>query len=594
MNLMFLPLSFKMYFFKNYVFFALLFFFAPFNLTKAQIIPANDSQIHYVNVHFQELLVNNAVSYKIEINTSNIFNDESASVISVVGQIPSFFISDLGWNQKYYWRVKAYNKTNECINVSETHHFKIQTISTDDFTEVNLKVNFAKPDRFSKDYISLDNTRSIFDRNGNKVWSMPMISGIVDHKSQVRDIKLTKESNITFLTDKNIYEIDFMGNVIWSGPQPCKIGKDTVKFHHAFTKDKEGYYWVLGNYKTYRKVLSKIDEKVLPFVDGILITDTGVYRKIEMDVLLKFNKDHKLLWYWNANAYLKDIDLNYTKNSDSVPEFSVHSNAFSINNSGTVAYVGMRDMSRIVKIDIKTKKVIASYGAKMPSGEAKMAVNEFKSQHDANVTDHNSILILNNNTRGAGPSSIIELKDNIKPGENHIVWKFNFDFDTLTNGKSIKGGNVVELNSGNLLICAGAMNRVFEVSKSKEVVWDAFILMKSRMDTLWHAMPQYRCNTINSIAFKGVLVRTEIIGKTQNMSVGVCYIINSGNVSDSYKLEIKNSKGKIISTVNTPLIGPGESFKATINVSRDNPDLMLKVQSTTNKYVLSRQPFMVK
>ena len=559
-----------------------------------QIIPENNSTIWYTYAHFQDELIDDAVFYVVEIvDDINSFDDTLKSIKSK-NHIPSFFVGNLSWDKKYYWRVKSFNKNNDLIKVSENHNFNIQSISTIDFTEVKLKVNSSEVDQYSRGYISLDNTRSIFDRSGNKVWSMPMIKDVVNEKSQVRDIKLTKDNTITFLTDKNVYEIDFNGNVLWNGPQPSLLGKDTIRFHHAFLKDDNGNYWALGQYETYKKVLSKINEKILPYVADVIVSDTGVYKKIEMDVLIKFDKNGKALWFWDSNTYLTIEDINYKKNSDSVPEFSIHSNAFSINKQQTYAYLGMRDMSRIVKIDIKTNKVVNSYGAKYPSGEAKSAINGFKYQHDANVTNHKSIFILNNNTREREPSAIMELRDDEKSKDNSVLWKFNLDFDSLTNGRSVKGGNVNELNNGNLLVCAGTLNRVFEVTKQKKTVWDGFVYCKSSIDTSWHNMPQYRCNTFNKIVFKGLLVKIENLHEVNKKISATCLVINSGNVADSYTIEIKDASGKVYYSMQSPIIEPGKYHEFVINVQSDSSDLLLKTNSVSNKYVLSRKKFFVK
>lgn len=559
-----------------------------------QIVPANNSIISYTHVHFQDELIDDALFYVVEIADDIKSFDDTLKSIKSKNHIPSFFVSNLSWDKKYYWRVKSFNKNNDCIKISESHNFNIQSISTIDFTEVKLKVNSSKSDKYSDEYISLDNTRSIFDRSGNKVWSMPMINDVVNERSQVRDLRFTKDNTITFITDKNIHEIDFNGNVLWHGPQPCLLGKDTIRFHHAFLKDNLGSYWALGQYETYKKVLSKINEKILPYVADVIVSDTGVYKKIEMDVLIKFDKNGKILWFWDSNTYLTIEDVNYKKNSDSVPEFSIHSNAFSINKEQTYAYLGMRDMSRIVKIDIKTKKVVNSYGAKYPSGEAKSAINGFKYQHDANVTNHKSIFILNNNTREREPSAIMELRDDEKPKDNSVLWKFNLDFDTLTNGKSIKCGNVLELNNGNILTCAGTLNRVFEVTRSNNIVWDGFVYCKSSIDTIWHDMPQYKCNVFSKIVFKGLLVKIENLHEVNKKISATCLVINSGNVADSYTIEIKDASGKVYYSMQSPIIEPGKSHKFVVNVQSDSSDLLLKTQSVSNKYVLSRKTFFVK
>src|SRR6185503_1799810 len=143
--------------------------------------------------------------------------------------------------------------------------------------------------------------------------------------------------------------------------------------------------------------------------------DNVLYRRTLIGILLEFNKAGKLIWYWDANNYIKDVDLNHKKTPTGLPNFATHDNAFGENEEGTKVYVSFRDLSRIVKIDKKTKKAELSYGDKYPSGDAAYGNNLFKNQHDANVTRHNSIYIFNNNGAwGGGISSIIELRDNLK------------------------------------------------------------------------------------------------------------------------------------------------------------------------------------
>lgn len=167
-----------------------------------------------------------------------------------------------------------------------------------------------------------------------------------------------------------------------------------------------------------------------------------------------------------------------------MPLFGTHANAFSENEEGTKVYIGFRDLSRIIKIDKQTKQVDLSYGERFPSGDGLYACHAFRKQHDASVTKHNSILLLNNDEKEVKRSSVVELKDNVTGKDSAVIWKFNLDFDGPLNGKSVSGGNVMELPNSNVLVCAGVLNRVFEVSRTKEVVWDAFVQSKEKRQCL--------------------------------------------------------------------------------------------------------------
>ena len=51
----------------------------------------------------------------------------------------------------------------------------------------------------------------------------------------------------------------------------------------------------------------------------------------------------------------------------------------------------------------------------------------------------------------------------------------------------------VHCQNANLLVCTGSTGRIFEITKSKEIVWDAIVRSKQTgEDTTWKDMPQYR------------------------------------------------------------------------------------------------------
>jgi hypothetical protein len=82
-----------------------------------QIIPENNSTIWYTYAHFQDELIDDAVFYVVEIvDDINSFDDTLKSIKSK-NHIPSFFVGNLSWDKKYYWRVKSFNKNNDLINV---------------------------------------------------------------------------------------------------------------------------------------------------------------------------------------------------------------------------------------------------------------------------------------------------------------------------------------------------------------------------------------------------------------------------------------------------------------------------------------------
>ncbi len=100
----------------------------------------------------------------------------------------------------------------------------------------------------------------------------------------------------------------------------------------------------------------------------------------------------------------------------------------------------------------------------------------------------------------------MELREDVNEDTNLVLWEFALDFDTLGKDRSGSGGNVTELPNSNILLCGGQLNRILEVSKKKEVVWDAFIYSLGKTDSVWKPMQNYRCSWVNEVFIPKVLV----------------------------------------------------------------------------------------
>jgi hypothetical protein len=561
-------------------------------LCSAYVTPKHNSIVYSTTVYLEENTLQTAHHYSLALYSDALCTILIDSKSATHNTIPVFYANALKWGTTYYWQVKAFNKQKQCIATSPTHCFAIGKMEHATFGQIKINVNSKQEGDYATQFICLDQARSIFDNNGNLVWKIPLITGIVDSTCRIRDVKLTNNNTLTFLTDKHACEIDFEGNVLWKAPQPFVLNGNTIEYHHEFVKDKLGNYYVLGRYRTYRKILDKISDEVLNNQANILRTDTGVYNQTEIGIILKFNKLGKLLWYWDSNNYLKNIDLNYKKTANNFPNFSSHANAFSINDEGTYAYFGMRDFSRIVKIDMATKQAVAAYGEQYPSADVTYP-NLFKFQHNAYITKDNHLLVFNNNDVNNGKTSRVQIiNDNTKKGHNPLLWEFDIKFDTLTEGKAPSAGNVVELTNKNLLVCTGTLNRVFEVTPSKKIVWDAFVVCKKTTDTLWQPFINYRTCAINTIVQKHVFVSN--LSYTSATKKIKFKLHNTGNVTDAYTIEIIDKNNTALHTSATNSIKPRQSKHATLLLTQATTNvLQLKITSNTNSFVSVTKVFYI-
>jgi hypothetical protein len=499
------------------------------------VIPADNSRLNYSTVYFEESFFEKAFTYELRLFKDSLVKG-SQPFRTAVSQVPAFSLHDLPWGTDYFWRLVYYDSLKNEVGRSNMHNFSIQKLVLSHLDEVRLAVRLNKESANAGGVICVDYSRSVFNRMGEALWTIPAEDSAMGINVQIRDLRITDDNTVTFLTGKAPLEIDLEGHVLWKAPFPFVFNGDTIQYHHDFQKTKRGTYMVLGLRKVWRPVLQKYDTSLFRQSDARIKNGT-VYLGTQLSQLFEFDKKGRLIWFWDSNDYITDEDLNYKKTNTGIPNFATHANAFGENADGSKVYVGFRDLSRIVKIDKKTKRAERSWGEKYP-GSNQEAGDLFRKQHGSTITSHGSILILNNNSyvKDGGVSSVMELRDDSVKGKEPLLWKFDLNFDSLTKGKSVSGGNVVELPNGNLLVCAGTLNRIFEVTRNKEIVWDAFVELKRKGEQRWEASPQYRANWIAALRYDHFVVK-----KTSPQKL---LIYNTGSHTDTYDFEVNLNNGR--------------------------------------------------
>ena len=529
---------------------------------KAQI-PAQGAQVNFTQVYFEDKFIKDAVLYKIQV-----YQDSSAQnlVFAAESKLPAFESKGLSWATKYRWKVSALDAVGKNLYDSDFYTFsigkKVASVNEDD---TKFEVHYNNTAKHAGGLVMLDYARGIFTRDGERLWTAPLIPGLITEKRQVRDLKLSKDKTITLIAGNIPIEIDFEGNVLWTAPHPFVFLNDTITYHHDFRKLNNGNYMVLAHKKAARRIIDNSRKDTLRADMNMFIRNDTLYKRTFQSMLFEFDKNGKVIWYWDSNAYISDEDLNYKITESSFPSFGTHANAFSVSSDNSKVYVGFRDLNRIVRIDRKTKKVEYSYGEKYPSGDAKIGAGLIVGQHDATITDRGTILVLNNNNdirKGNEVGTLLELRDMPKPKEELVAWSFSLKFDTLTDGKTTAAGNVVEMKNSNLLVCAGIMPRLFEVNKSKEVVWDAFVYGRQNTQDKWVLFPQYRIGFTPQLYFYHFLVKQQAADKSNKKNTITIY--NTGNTADSYTLKLPSQKGKELVVSTTLQLSPGEEVTVVL------------------------------
>jgi hypothetical protein len=262
-----------------------------------------------------------------------------------------------------------------------------------------------------------------------------------------------------------------------------------------------------------------------------------------------------------------------------------HLNAFCADEINGYIYAGFRNVSRIIKIEKKTGKVIATWGAGMKDGDG-----FFSKQHDANLLRDGSIVVFSNGDReppvGIAPSQYSSVVNFTQPSDNRnsqMIWKFDCTFDSV-NYQSLRGGDVDELKNGNLLVCMGAVNRVFEITRSKKIVWSAVIQKKERRDEGWRRFPLNRAHYTSSLYPYYFTIQSDRDTISRDDNTFKLKIFNDGTEDDSYEIRIKSTTGNE-KTIITLLISSHSSMTFDIptdSIPKENDKIMVNVRSRIN------------
>ena len=474
---------------------------------------------------------------------------------------PATRIDELQFGKKYKWYVETNLKSGEKIK-SDIHFFSTLQTKYNDTLLYKRKINYNKKEKIKDGLIWCDFSHCAFDRNGKLVWFMFDNIDFTE-SNRVRDIKFQKDGTITFIKNPFALHTGIDIKEIWKAPMKGEnIEKFKDGYHHNFERQLNGNYMALA----YDYVdLEKADKN-----------DT-LTNRVELVNLIEFDQKGEIVWIWEMrNNFPLDI-LAIPKDKLGRGIINAHCNAFSVDKDNKYVYIGYRDISRVIKIEKATKKIVASYGKKL--NDADTLVNEtdiFRFPHNATILGNNDIMILNNNDSRNGKISSVEIFKQPKTLNEKIesLWSFKFDFDSLNSGKSFKLGNVKIMDDGHYLINQGSNNRIVEINKNKEILWDMMIYRKDSALNKWVDFGPYKIDFSSSLyPFYFSLGNGKI---SENKSFFV--IFNEGDYEDSYEFEIINFDDKLLDKGVIKSVKIGEERKCFFN-SQPNSNIRIKITS---------------
>jgi Arylsulfotransferase (ASST) len=479
------------------IFIALLLFIQLPLIASSQLFPKEGATLNYRLIGFSFATVPQASIYVLQIAKGNHNNDDSfkkyivtvatGKTNRIMAEVPSF-------GDKYTWRV-SYTGDNSNITPGELYHFSTGFVSEIDSNVLRLRIT-KTAQKYSSAYVFLDGNKAMYNMEGKPVWYLPNIEGLINERTDVRDIKLTPQGTITFLmNDKKIYEIDYSGNILWKGPENETPAYD-FHYHHQFTRLANGHYMVLGT-ETASLRLRKGQ-----IMDSLNIApdnnkDSGsVYFTFPLGTVIEYDEKGNVVWLWKTSQHFGPSGLAYTDPRKGKNRFDVHENAFFFDEKNSIIYMSFRNTSEILKIKYPEGTVISSLTNAGNTG--------FCGQHSPRLSDQGYLYLFDNNTCNIDSfPRLMKLKETgNKKTPLKKIWEYTTNLDGMFVDKQrtagfTSGGHVSELPDHCIFasMCA-PYSKVFIVSPEKEILWSAIPEIWSPREKKWVLMPQYRTHII--------------------------------------------------------------------------------------------------
>ena len=551
--------------------------------SHAQILPQPGSKLNYNQIMFEYEKIKGAHVYVVQVvegTSMDAFNHISAEQKDSATATRT---DNLKFGKTYQWRYAGITGNEKPI-WHGPYSFEIVKDSMTEKHLLKLVVTENDSAKNAGGLIINDASHTIVDRHGRLVWYLPTIkwnfsiteptktvNGILIKTKSiaispgVTDLRLTPFGTITCLADSDVAERDLNGNVLWRPPHNSKVsGFGGESYNHDFKRLPNGHYMILGN-ELWQKLPSGSSDTIPAkkrFGDRELFNGME-YAKVEYGTVIEYDKQGNVVWSWNSQNYFEHDPLRpRIRNQRIEYPLKPHINAFSVDDKNEFVYVGFRDISRIVKVEKSTGKVVDSWGLRLYLGGAKHSV-ELHQQHDANILNDGNIAVFNSNDYPGSDSIPGVLIISQQPDSGKIVWRYDCELDSVGRRANRNGGNVDQLKNGNLLVCTGTSDRIFEITKDKKIVWQMDVKSTSK-DSVPYAYRLYRAHYTSSL-YPNYFVFVTDKDTVSKLAPGFnIRLFNKGSENDSYDVKISSTSGQFNKQLSTDALAPNRS--ATFNI----------------------------
>ncbi len=478
--------------------------------------PEPGSVLNHTQVMFEYPEVAKAVNYRLVVIELAYLTGKADTIRKVVvtqnDATTATLVKGLKFSRSYEWYYKATDAAGKEIFRSPKKRFSILYSAYGEKTR--NRVTIKKTYENAQGLVSMDYLHAITDRAGNVVWVVPDIPNTLSESHLIRDIRVSPQGTVTFLSQQNVYELSVDGKIRWKGTEMEKSA--TENFHHDFRRLPSGNYMVLGN-------------ETRPGRNP-LTNDTATVR---YGTITEYGYFGKPVWTWSAKNYFTDQDFFSARDEQGKTGGGLHLNAFSVDATGEFVYAGFRNMNCILKIEKKTGTVVADYRG------------GFWHQHDANVLPDGSIAIFNNDSildPTVCSSAMILTPAADQKAPPVVTWKFECRNIAGSDGKSAKMGSVELLPNGNYLINTGNIASVVEVAKNKTMVWEARPETWMEDKKQWVPSKQYRSHYASSLYPCYFTAQVHLSADNKNI---IAVAFNEGSEADTYRVIIQDKSRKM-------------------------------------------------
>lgn len=533
---------------------------------KATYYPLDNATLNYTQIMFEFDEIENATNYILTISPKQV---NQPPIVLQTKSIAILVKEGLHFGKGYTWVVEAYNKSKK-IYTSTRFHFFIAYHPNISPSNIKFTVLKAKMGAFSNDILFIDHLGIAINRKGQPVWFMPDRNDPTEDKNNYRSLQMTPEGSLTFLYNSNCYETDLYGNTIWQSPNNGSYSGDATEYyHHDFAKSPFNGY-LCASYK---------------FIQEPNYFDAKRTSRVRYNTLLEYDKYGNILWSWNEKDHIAKSILFQQSDASSEEVAGTHLNGFIFQKKENALLLSFRNTSQVYKIDFYSGKVLYLWDGKK-SFAYKNSDITFSQQHGPSLTSNNEVIVYNNNlitdqkaaTKAVFPT--VQIFSNPTNSSSKLLWEYECTWNKEPEGIQSKEGFAKELSNKNILVNIGGRNRIFEVNRNKEIVWDCSFFKIGKDSNKFVPFSNYRCYETKSL----YPIYFTLQKSTKSKSSFV--LTNNGSSDDSYNVKILTEDGTSEIANNINITCPSNAtkyFDCSPYLQQQWKKIQIVVTSKTNK-----------